>query len=317
MQEVEVMYLRELSTEFLGIKAKSPLVLPAGIMGMTWSGMRYVIDNGCGMITSKSMTLELRAGHSGPAIAEFDGGLLNCMGLCNPGIEEGLSEINEFKNHYSDTPVIASVFATNPQDFCELIHFVNDSSSDFIELNLSCPNVMDEFGLPLSASKDQVALIVSQVKAISIKPVIAKLSPNVTNLPEIAFSAQESGADALCLVNTLGPGMLIDIDICQPVLSNKFGGISGACLKPIALKSVYEAYSRVSIPIIGMGGVSSGSDAIEMLMAGASIVGIGTAIYKEGIEVFDHINKGIIQYMEKYSYKSVSEIPRLEKQSAS
>jgi dihydroorotate dehydrogenase (NAD+) catalytic subunit len=302
-----------LSMEFLGKKTKSPLVLPAGIMGMTWSGMKYVIENGCGIITSKSLTLQSRSGHQGPVVAEFEGGLLNCMGLCNPGISDGLAEINDFKNIRPDVPVIASVFATTAADFVELARYVNDSESDFIELNLSCPNVMDEFGMPLAGSKDKVMEIVSKVKQISKIPVIAKLSPNVTGLTAIALTAEAAGADALCMINTLGPGMLIDIDLVKPVLSNRTGGMSGVCVKPIALRAVYEAYSQVKIPIIGTGGIASGTDAVEMLMCGASLVGVGSAVYEGGIEVFRTINEGIEAYLSKYNYTNIDQIPRLEK----
>ncbi|MDP8211467.1 MAG: dihydroorotate dehydrogenase [Candidatus Stygibacter australis] len=302
-----------ISTEFLGKKTKSPLVLPAGIMGMTWSGMKFVIENGCGIITSKSLTLELRTGHPGPVVAEFEGGMLNCMGLCNPGIIDGLQEINEFKAIMPEVPVIASVFATKTEDFEELTRHVNDSQADFIELNLSCPNVMDEFGMPLAGSIDMVKEITSRVKAISKLPVITKLSPNVTGLTNIALAAEEAGADALCMINTLGPGMLVDIDMVKPVLSNRTGGLSGACVKPIALRAVYEAYSRVKIPIIGTGGVESGSDAVEMLMSGAALVGVGSAVYQGGIGVFKEINQGIRDYMKKYKYENINEIPRLEK----
>jgi len=302
-----------ISTEFLGKKTKSPLVLPAGIMGMTWSGMKFVVENGCGIITSKSLTLELRTGHPGPVIAEFEGGMLNCMGLCNPGIIDGLQEINDFKVLMPEVPVIASVFATKAEDFEELARHVNDSEADFIELNLSCPNVMDEFGMPLAGSIDMVKDITSRVKAISKLPVITKLSPNVTGLDGIALAAQNAGADALCMINTLGPGMLIDIDMVKPVLSNRTGGLSGACVKPIALRAVYEAYSRVKIPIIGTGGVESGSDAVEMLMSGAALVGVGSAVYQGGIGIFEKINQGIRDYMAKYKYNSIDQIPRLEK----
>lgn len=312
-QEVTVDNSKKLIVEFLGKTSATPLVLPAGIMGMTWSGMKYVIENGCGVITSKSLTLELRKGHPGPVVAEFEGGMLNCMGLCNPGIRDGLEEVNEFKTKMPEVPVIVSVFGTETGEFDELVRQVNDSLGDFIELNLSCPNVMDEFGVPLAASREKVSEIIESVKAITQKPVIAKLSPNVTGLAGICRVAEESGADALCLINTLGPGMLIDIEMQKPVLSNRTGGLSGACVKPVALRAVYEAYSEVSIPIIGCGGVCSGSDAVEMLMAGASLVGVGSAVYKGGIGVFEDINRGILDYMERHNYNLLGEIPRLER----
>jgi len=303
---------KRLKTKFLDVELKSPLVLPAGIMDMSYSGLQISSENGAGIVTSKSLTLEPRSGHKGPVVAEFEGGFLNAMGLCNPGIVDGISEINEFKER-SDTPVIVSVFATDTDDFLKLTEYVNKSNSNFLELNLSCPNVFDEFGIPLSSSKNKVYEIVKAVKNISELPVIAKLSPNVLSITDIAISAEKAGADALCLINTVGPGMLIDTKMIKPVLFNKFGGLSGPCIKPVALKLIYQTYSAVNIPIIGMGGVKSGEDAIEMMMAGASIIGVGTAVYYRGIGVFDKINNEIIEFMKENNYKSLEDVPKLEK----
>ena len=304
--------MNKIKTEFLGAKVSSPLVLPAGVMGMSFSGLNYCVENGIGVVTSKSLTLVERSGHNGPVIAEFEGGFINAMGLCNPGILDGLAEINEFKQH-SDTPVIVSVFATNTEDFIELTNYVNKSQGDFIELNLSCPNVFDEFGIPLAASKDKVAEIVRAVKEISTIPVIAKLSPNVYNISEIALVAEAAGADALCMINTVGPGMLIDKKMVKPILSNRTGGLSGPCIKPIALRLIHEVYSKVNIPIIGTGGVTNGDDAIEMIMAGSTLIGVGTAVYYRGIEVFDKINQEMIKFMDEENYASINDLPKLEK----
>lgn len=200
---------KSLKTEFLGKTITSPLVLPAGVMGMAFSGFNISIENGAGIVTSKSLTLKPRMGHKGPVVTEFEGGILNCMGLCNPGIVDGLAEIDQFKKR-SDIPVIASVFATNTTDFLKLTTLVNKSHADFLELNLSCPNVFDEFGIPLAASQEEVHNIIKAVKQISALPVIAKLSPNVYDIVSIARSAESAGADALCMINTVGPGMMID-----------------------------------------------------------------------------------------------------------
>lgn len=301
-----------LKTEFLGKKITSPLVLPAGVMGMAFSGFNISIENGAAIVTSKSLTIKPRKGHKGPVVAEFEGGILNSMGLCNPGIIDGLAEIDQFKQR-SDTPVIASVFATNTEDFLTLAKQVNNSKADFIELNLSCPNVFDEFGIPLAASQEEVYKIVKAVKQISLLPVIAKLSPNIYDIVPIAKVAETAGADALCMINTVGPGMLIDAKMVRPILYNKFGGLSGPCVKPIALKLIYQTYAAVTIPILGMGGVTNGEDAIEMLMGGASLIGIGTAIYQRGIEVFNKISEEMLDFMEEQNYQSLSEIPKLEK----
>ena len=279
---------------------------------MSFSGLQISADLGAGIVTSKSLTLQPRTGHKGPVMAEFEGGLLNCMGLCNPGIEDGLLEVNEYKKR-SRTPIVVSVFATNKEDFLSLTKHVIKSQADFLELNLSCPNVYDEFGIPLAASQDEVYRIIKAVKQISTLPVIAKLSPNVYDIVSIAKAAESAGADALCMINTVGPGMVIDTKMVKPVLFNKFGGLSGPCIKPIALKLIYQTYSAVNIPIIGMGGVTYGEDAIEMLMAGAAVIGVGTAVHYRGIEVFNKINKEILEFMKEHEYDYLSDIPKLEK----
>ena len=297
---------------FLGKKLVNPLVLPAGIMDVSYSGMGIAVKNGVGLVTSKSLTLEPRTGHASPVVAEFQGGFLNSMGLCNPGINIGIDEISDFKKTFQ-APIIGSIFATNEADFSLLAEKMNNSEADFLELNLSCPNVFDEFGIPLAASKDKVFSIIHSVKKISNLPVIAKLSPNVYDIVEIALAAEKAGADALCLINTVGPGMLIDTKMVKPILKNKFGGVSGPCIKPIALKMIYQTYSQISIPIIGMGGVLTGDDAVEMIMAGATLVGIGTGVYYRGIGVYKKILQELTHFLDENNYLTVNQIPKLEK----
>jgi len=301
-----------LQTAFLGLELSSPLVLPAGIMGISASSLEIISQNGAGLVTTKSLTSEPRSGHPGPVTARFEGGLLNCMGLCNPGIGEGLGEADLYREK-TGRPVIVSLFASSAREFSHLALRVNDSRGDLLELNLSCPNVADEFGVPLAASPRAVSEMVGAVKKVSRLPVIAKLSPNVPDIRVIARAAEEAGADALCLINTLGPGMLIDIRTRRPVLSNLYGGLSGPCVKPVALRLVHQAYSTVSIPVIGMGGIATGEDAVEMLMAGAALVGVGTAVMDRGLEVFDSINREILAFMDEQNFPRISDIPKLEK----
>ncbi len=304
--------MASLRTSFLGMELPSPLVLPAGILGMSYGSLNFALSKGFGLVTSKSLSLKPRTGHEGPVVAEYEGGILNSMGLCNPGIEEGLEEVNRFVE-LSKAPVITSLFAMNGADFTELARRVNDSASSFVELNLSCPNVMDEFGIPLGSSKDLVAEIVDGVRRVSRLPVIAKLSPNALDLPAIAEAAERAGADALAMINTLGPGLLIDVKARKPVLNPKFGGISGPAVKPLALKLVYDCAGRVKIPIIGMGGISSGNDAVEMLMAGATLVGVGAAVWRGGIEAIGEINGGILAYLAEEGFPSPADVPKLSR----
>ncbi|MFQ3619771.1 MAG: dihydroorotate dehydrogenase [Spirochaetales bacterium] len=299
-----------LQTEFLGTLLPSPLVLPAGVLGMSAGSLQFALSKGYGLVTTKSLSLEPRSGHEGPVVAEYGAGILNSMGLCNPGIAEGLKEVNQFVER-SKAPILVSLFATNREDFVELVRRTNDSAATYIELNLSCPNVMDEYGIPLASSKEMVSQIVEGVKAVSRVPVLAKLSPNAADVPSIAAAAEQAGADGLTLINTLGPGLLIDPYARKPILHPTYGGVSGPAIKPIALKIVYDCSRRVRIPIIGMGGISSGLDAVEMLMAGARLVGVGSAIWKEGIGVVGDINIGIKQFLKTEGFSSVAEIPRL------
>ncbi|MDR1625700.1 MAG: dihydroorotate dehydrogenase [Spirochaetia bacterium] len=304
-----------LRTRFLGKEFSSPLVLPAGILGMSHGSLRFAREAGFGLVTSKSLSLEPRKGHEGPIVARFGGGILNSLGLCNPGIGAGLAEIEEF-SRMAGAPVMVSLFATSRPDFEELARRASDSAAVFIELNLSCPNVMDEFGIPLASSKELVAEMVGGAKKHARLPVVAKLSPNALDLPAIALAAEEAGADALSMINTLGPGLLIDTVARRPVLAPRLGGISGPAVLPLALKLVHECAARVGIPIIGMGGVSSGDDAVQMLMAGAGLVGVGSALWLSGTGVVADINRGIEDYLEGAGFASPGEIPKLERKNA-
>ncbi|MDC7226440.1 MAG: dihydroorotate dehydrogenase [Spirochaetales bacterium] len=309
----------EIRTEFLGVELSSPLVLPAGVLDISFSSMNQVSAVGAGLVTTKSLTIESRKGHDGPVVAEVEGGMLNAMGLCNPGIDAGLEELKLLKTAAEadvegpgNCPVNVSIFATDVNGFSDLAERVNNSEADFLELNLSCPNVMDEFGVPLAASEKTVAEIITAVKSVCVKPVIAKLSPNVTSLTRIAGAAAEAGADALCMINTLGPGLEIDIEAGRPVLSNISGGLSGPCVKPVALRLVYECRkSGLSLPIIGMGGITTGEDAVQMLMAGADLVGVGTAVYYRGPGVFGLINEELLSFLKRKGLESITDINRI------
>jgi len=277
---------------------------------MSFSSLKRAADSGAGMVTTKSFTIEPRAGHHGPVVAEFDGGLMNCMGLCNPGIHDGLAEIAEFRS-VCLAPLIVSIFGTTEVEFAALARKVRGSAADFIELNLSCPNVNEEFGVAIASSPDAVRAMVAAAKRESSIPVIAKLSPNTDDIAAVARAAVEAGADAVSLINTLGPGMVIDIVAERPVLSNTVGGISGPAVKPIAVRAIFEVRGEVDVPIIGMGGVSTGNDAVELLMAGADLVGIGTAIHTRGVSVFKRVGEEIVDFLDRTGRSSVAEIDSL------
>jgi|UniRef100_A0A7C4U0G3 dihydroorotate dehydrogenase (NAD+) catalytic subunit len=293
-----------ISSKFLGKNLKSPLVLVAGVLNMTASSLLRIAETGAGMVTTKSLTLKPREGHKGPVVVESEHYILNSMGIPNPGVVEGLKEVELFKEN-SDTPLIVSVFGTNQNEFVELAKMVNDSKGDFIELNLSCPNVLDEVTPSFTVIENMVE-IVEKVKKISKKPVIVKLPPH-NRIKDIAQALEKVGVDAVSLINSL-PGMVIDIKFGKPFLTNRSGGISGPALKPYAVKLVYEVREVTNIPIIGIGGVLTGSDAIEMMMAGAQCVGIGSGVYYRGIEIFNKVNREIKRFMRENGYKNLGEI---------
>lgn len=292
---------------FLGKEIPSPLTLASGILGISFSSLQRVIRDGAGMVTTKSLSLEPRVGHEGPVIAEFEGGLINSVGLTNPGIQEGLKEVEKFYS-IPDAVAIVSVFGASSDEFVQLALAVNQSKADFLELNLSCPNVEDEFKRPFALVPEKIIEVVTAVKSVSKIPVLAKLSPNANDIALMAEHAEASGADGITMINTLGHGMVIDAIARRPVLRNNIGGISGPCIKPLALKLIHDVYQRVKIPILGTGGVSNGLDAIEMMMAGATAVAIGTAVYDRGLDVFKSTRLEMEAFMETHGYAEYSDL---------
>lgn len=286
----------------------NPFILPSGIITEIPEHKRAVAA-GAGGVTLKSLTFEKREGNPLPRVWKFDCGMINSVGLRNAGINQGSEEIKKFLDEDKTIPIIVSLFATKVKEFLRLVEKILPLRPDFIELNLSCPNVDDEFGKPLGMEKGAAGLIVSEVKKISGEiPILAKLSPNVNNISEIAKSCEESGADGIVAINTVGPGMIIDINKKKPILGAKMGGVSGPAILPISVRCVYEIYKAVKIPIIGMGGVAKWQDVVEMMMAGATLVGVGTATYLKGMKVYNELKSELSAYMEKESIKSLKEL---------
>lgn len=292
---------------FLGKEIPTPLTLASGILGISFSSLQRVIRDGASMVTTKSLSLEPRIGHEGPIIAEFEGGLINSVGLTNPGIHDGLLEVEKFHTEFEGVSIV-SVFGATSEEFVQLAEAVNHSSADFLELNLSCPNVEDEFKRPFALVPEKITEIVAAVKTVSKIPVLAKLSPNANDIALMASLAEESGADGITMINTLGHGMVIDAVARRPVLRNNIGGISGPCIKPLALKLIHDVFKRVNIPILGTGGVSNGLDAVEMMMGGASAVAIGSAVYDRGLDVFKSTRLEMEVFMETHGYADYSDL---------
>ena len=297
-----------IETTLVKLKLKSPLVLASGILGLTASSMRRVVEFGAGAVTSKSFNKDWRKGHKNPSIVPFEHGMLNAVGLSNPGLDEMIGEIMLFKEQ-CDVPILASIFGRTIDEFMEVTQRAIEAEPDMIEVNVSCPNVHSEFGQPFGDSCPDTAKVTQIVKKnAGIIPVSIKLGPHGPGIGILAKVCEENGADAITAINTVGPGMLIDIDVQKPVLSNLTGGVSGPAILPVAVKSVYEVFKNVKIPIIGTGGVTKPSDAIQMILAGATAIGVGTAVYYEGIEVFRKLNEGIEKYLVEKGYKSIEEI---------
>lgn len=294
-----------LRTNVCGVEFRNPLMLAAGVMGSNASSMNWILKSGAAGVVSKSFSLEPNPGYANPTTVGVECGIINAIGLSNPGAENFKEELKRIDRKGNVS--IASIYGATPEEFSKLVLKIEDYV-DMIELNISCPHAMEGYGASIGQDANLTHKIVSAAKDSANKPVIAKLTPNVTDIVEIAVAAQDAGADALTLINSLGPGMKINIDVARPVLSNKFGGMSGKAIKPIALRNVYTVYDNVDIPIIGVGGISSFEDVVEFLFAGARAVQIGTSIMDEGVEVFGKINKDLEEFMNKKGYESIDEM---------
>ena len=280
-------------------------MLAAGIMGSNASSMNWILKSGAGGVVSKSFSWNPHPGYVNPTTVAVDGGIINAIGLSNPGVKNFKEELAKIERE--NNVVIASIYGATPDEFSTLVSEVQDLV-DMIELNISCPHAMDGYGASIGQSCDLSHTIVSASKDASDVPIIAKLTPNVTDITEIAKTCEDAGADCLSLINTLGPGMKINIDVAKPVLSNKFGGMSGKAIKPIAIRNVYSVYDAVDIPLIGVGGVYTFADVVEFIFAGARAVQIGTAIMDEGVDVFAKINQDLEKFMAEKGYSSIDEI---------
>lgn len=291
-----------------GLKLKSPIILASGILGVSFSSMKRVINAGAGAVTTKSIGPRPRKGYKNPSIIEiYPGTFMNSVGLGNPGIDEFILEIKEIKEN--NIPLIVSVFGDTKEVYLEVATKAEKAGADAIEINISCPHAeVASIGI----DKDLTYKIVKYIKEHLSKPLFVKLNPNVTNIGEIALAAEKGGADGVVAINTL-TALKIDVNTKRPILSHGSGGLSGKAIHPIAIKKVYDLYKILKIPIIGCGGIDSWEDVIEFFLAGASAIQIGTALYRE-IEIIKEINKGIIHYLKDNQYKSINDIKGLAHQ---
>ncbi len=296
----------DLSCRIAGVRLPTPLVLASGIWGTSPSLMERAARSGAGAVTAKTCTPAQRRGHRNPTAVDWGAGLINAMGLPNPGVEEEADLLREASRRLRPlgVPLIASISADTADDFARAARLLSETGAELIELNVSCPNLEAGHGEMFAASAEAAAEVIQKVKAVVDLPCIVKLSPNVSDIAGIARAVVDAGADALTAINTM-PGMIIDAESGRPVLANGSGGISGPALKPIALRCVYEIAAAVDVPIIGTGGVLTGADAVEMLAAGATAVGVGSAVFYRGERAFPLIRDELVEWMTNHGVSSL------------
>lgn len=296
--------MSNLSVELPGLSLKNPIMPASGCFGFGQEYSNFYDLSRLGAVIIKAATGEARFGNATPRVAETSAGMLNAIGLQNPGVEKIISEqLPFFRNH--TTPVIANVAGSTIEEY-EAVAAAISNSPDIaaIELNISCPNVK-EGGVQFGTDPALASEVTRRVKEKSKVPVYVKLSPNVTDIVEIATAVEAAGADGLSMINTM-TGMQIDLNARKPILANKIGGLSGPAIKPIAIRMIYQVKERVSIPIIGMGGITSAEDVLEFLLAGASAVAIGTANFQNPF-ICPEIIEALPAVLEKYGFSSVQD----------
>lgn len=292
------------SVTIAGVTFKNPVMTASGTFG---SGMEYgdFVDlNRLGAVVTKGVANVPWPGNPTPRVTEVYGGMLNAIGLQNPGIDVFLKRDIPFLQQY-DTKIIVNVCGKTVEDYLEVVEKLNDSAADMLEINVSCPNVK-EGAIAFGQKADCLFDITSRIKNVAKKPIIMKLSPNVTDITEMAKAAEAAGADAISLINTI-TGMKIDIHRRTFALANKTGGMSGPAIKPVAVRMVYQASHAVKIPVIGMGGIATAEDAIEFLLAGATAVSVGAVNFMNPYATVEIVD-GIEQYMTKYGVEDIQEL---------
>ncbi len=286
-----------------GVELKNPVMTASGTFGSGKEYSEFVDLNKLGAVVTKGVANVPWPGNPTPRIAETYGGMINAIGLQNPGIDVFVQRDIPFLKQY-DTKIIVNVCGKTTEDYCEVVERLNDEPIDMMEINISCPNVK-EGGIAFGQNAKAVEAITAELKKRAKKPIIMKLSPNVTDITEMAKAAEAGGADVLSLINTL-TGMKIDIYRKTFALANKTGGLSGPAIKPVAVRMVYQVANAVKIPIIGMGGIVTAEDAMEFILAGATAVSVGTANFADPYATIK-VAEGIEKYLETQGFKDINE----------
>jgi dihydroorotate dehydrogenase (NAD+) catalytic subunit len=293
-----------LSVDIAGVHFKNPVTVASGTFGSGMEYCDYVDLNRLGAVTTKGVANVPWAGNPTPRIAETYGGMINAIGLQNPGLETFLERDIPFLKKY-DTKIIVNVCGRSKEDYVDAVEKLSDAPVDILEINISCPNVK-EGGIAFGQKADMAEDITKAVKSKAKQPVIMKLSPNVTDITEMARAVEAGGADGVSLINTI-TGMKIDVERRTFAVANKTGGLSGPAIKPVAVRMVYQVANAVKIPIIGMGGIQNASDALEFIMAGATMVSVGTANFNDPLTTIKVID-GIEEYMAKHGISDIHEL---------
>jgi len=289
-----------------GLSLENPTMLASGILGYSAQTLESIVEGGAAAVVTKSVGLKPRRGYTNPTVVQTGCGLINAIGLPNPGIEEFAKDIREAKASLK-VPIIVSIYGFSAEEYAIVAEKAVGAGADAVELNVSCPHVK-ETGAEIGQKPEVLAEVVRRVKTSVEKPVFVKLSPNVTDIAEIAEEAVRAGADAITAINTV-KAMAIDIETTKPILSNRKGGLSGPAIKPVSVRCVYEIYERgIKKPIVGCGGITNWRDAVEFMLAGAAAIQIGTAIAIKGPNVFKAVARGIRAYLKRKGFKSVGEI---------
>ncbi|MGQ9478752.1 MAG: dihydroorotate dehydrogenase [Thermoproteota archaeon] len=290
-----------------GLSLEKPLMVASGVLGSSISLLRAACENpSIGAVVTKTLTHDPKKGYENPTVVDLGYGFLNAMGLPNPGYVDYSAELESLKGALKK-PLIISIGPSNEEEASEMVKIL-DEASDAFELNLSCPHV-EKHGLEIGSDPSMVGSIVKAVRKFTSKPLFAKISPNVADIVEIATAAVKAGSNAITAINTV-KGMAIDVNAMKPVLSNTYGGLSGKAIHPIAVRTVYELYRNIKVPIVGCGGVYDWKDAVELIFAGASAVQVGSAIayVQKNLSLFREIEKGLVRYLNMKGFRSIGEI---------
>lgn len=301
--------MADLTVNIAGVEFKNPVITASGTFGFGREYSEFYPLKEIGGLSCKGITLKPRMGNPPPRIAETPSGILNAVGLQNPGVDHFIERDLPWLKE-QETVVIANIAGNTPEEYAQMAEKLSESSVDMIEMNISCPNVKHG-GVQFGTSCQSVGAITREVRAHCKKPLMVKLSPNVSDIAEIARAAESEGADALSLINTL-TGMRIDINTRRPIIQNNTGGLSGPAVFPVAVRMVWQTAGAVKIPVVGMGGISTWRDAVEMMLAGASAIQVGTALFSDPYAPLK-IKEGLNRYLDDQGIASVTELAGMVK----